>query len=100
MYAMDPAPRGLGLRRCEWQAHAANEASRRVAARMLFTFECIQRFQRVVPVGKVGNGYDTSGLADATGRRLGLSRDSAVFAHYCDEWSEKREGVLAVMNRR
>ncbi|KAI1331298.1 acyl-CoA N-acyltransferase [Xylariaceae sp. FL0255] len=100
LYAMDAVPGGLGMRRCQWQSHASNEASRRVATRMHFTFECVQRFQRTVPIGKVGNGFDTSGLADATGRNLGPSRDSAVFAHYCDEWPEKRKGVVAVMERR
>ena len=67
---------------------------------MGFTFECVQRFQRIVPLNKVGNGFDTSGMPDVLGRNLGPSRDSAVFAHYCDEWPEKRKGVVAVMERR
>ena len=100
LYALDLPPAGLGLRRCQWQSHAANEPSRRVAARMRFTFEGVQRFQRVVPMNKVGNGFDTSHLPNVGGRKLGPSRDSAVFAHYCDEWPEKREKVLAVMDTR
>ena len=99
LYTLDLPPDGLGLRRCQWQAHACNEPSRRLAARMEFTFESVQRFQRVVPTNKVGNGYDTSCLPEVMGRKLGPSRDSAVFAHYCDEWPDKREKVVAVMNR-
>lgn len=92
LYALDSSPQGLGLRRCQWQTHAANEPSRHVALRMGHTFEGVQRFQRVIPKSKVGNGYepDTS---------LGLSRDSAIFAHYCDEWPEKRKGVVAQIDR-
>ena len=99
LYTLDPPPAGLGLRRCQWQAHASNEPSRRVAARMHFTFEGVQRFQRVVPKIKTGNGFDTSRLPTVAGADLGQSRDSAVFAHYCDEWPEKRGKVLAVMDR-
>jgi RimJ/RimL family protein N-acetyltransferase len=101
LYMLDPPPAGLGLRRCQWQAHASNEPSRRVAARMHFTFEGVQRFQRVVPKNKIGNGFDTSRLRtyNVAGGNLGQSRDSAVFAHYCDEWPEKQGKVLAVMDR-
>jgi RimJ/RimL family protein N-acetyltransferase len=99
LYTLDPPPAGLGLRRCQWQAHASNEPSRRVAARMHFTFEGVQRFQRVVPKNKTGNGFDTSRLPTVAGADIGQSRDSAVFAHYCDEWPEKRGKVLAVMDR-
>lgn len=67
---------------------------------MRFTFEGVQRFQRVVEAGKFSNGFDTSELPNVTGRRLGSSRDTAVFAHYCDNWSEERGRVLAVMERR
>jgi hypothetical protein len=67
---------------------------------MHFTLEGIQPFQRVVPISKIGNGFDTSNMPNVVGGRLGQSRDSAVFAHYCDEWPEKRGEVLAVMDRR
>lgn len=76
-----------------------NEPSKRVAVRTHFTFEGIQRSQRVVPVGKIGNGFDRLHLPNVVGGRLGQSRDSAVFAHYCDKWPEKWGGVLAVMDR-
>lgn len=77
----------------------ATRHQRRVAARMSFTFEGIQRFQRVVSTDKICNGFDTSHMPDVLGNRLGPSRDSAVFAHYCDEWPEKRKEVVAVMER-
>ena len=97
---LDHPPAGLGLRRCQWQAHGANIASKRVAERLGFTYEGLQRFQRVLPTDKVGNGYDVSLTSDVLGTNLGPSRDSFVFAHYCDEWQEKRKEVLAVMERR
>jgi RimJ/RimL family protein N-acetyltransferase len=93
MYVLDAQPEGLGLRRCVWQCNAANEASRRAASRMGFAFEGVQRFQRVVPKGKIGNGVEMEGT-------LGESRDSAVFAHYCDRWPQERGRVLDVMERR
>lgn len=99
-YTLDTPPNGLGLRRCQWQAHASNEASRRVGHRMGFTFEGVQRFQRVIPSYKKGNGADLSHLPEATGAKLGQARDSAVFAHYCDEWAEKREAVMKAMEPR
>ena len=99
-YVMDPPPNGLGLRRCVWQTHAANEGSRRLATRMGFILEDVQRFQRTLPLGKLGNGFDVSKLPEATGTSLGVSRDSAVFAHYCDEWQEKREEVQRTMDRQ
>lgn len=96
MYTLDPRPDGLGLRRCEWQAHNANEASKRVAARMGFEFEGVRRFARVVPGWKLNNGFDVSRLPGTT---LGPSRDSAFYGHYCDEWPKKRSVVVAVMDR-
>lgn len=100
MYALDAPPDGLGLRRCQWHAHARNLPSRRVAERMGFTFEGVLRFQRVVPSHKKGSGFDVSSLPEATGLKLGQARDTAVFAHYCDEWAEKRKDVLRVMEPR
>lgn len=100
LYTLDSPPNGLGLRRCQWQTHAGNEPSKRVATRMCFTFEGVERFQRVVPTNKIGNGFDTSLLSDVLGQRLGPSRDSAIFAHYCDEWPEKRKQVVEVMERQ
>jgi RimJ/RimL family protein N-acetyltransferase len=99
-YTLDAPPNGLGLRRCQWQTNASNEASRRVGKRMGFTFEGVQRFQRVIPSHKKGNGADLSFLPETTGSRLGQARDTAVFAHYCDEWAEKRKDVMRMMEPR
>lgn len=99
-YTLDPPPLGLGLRRSQWQAHALNEASRRVALRMQYTFEGIQRFQRVIPITKKGSGFDVSRLPESTGTVLGQARDTAIYAHYCDEWAEKREVVFRLMEPR
>ena len=99
-YTLDLPPHGLGLRRSQWQTHASNEASRRVALRMGYTLEGIQRFQRAFPAHKQGNGFDLSRLPENTGIKLGQARDSAMFAHYCDEWPEKRVKVLKAMEPR
>lgn len=99
LYTLDPPPNGLGVRRCQWQTHAGNEPSKRVAIRMSFTFEGVQRFQRVVLTNKISNGFDTSLLPNVMGKKLGPSRDSAIFAHYCDEWPERRKKVVEVMDR-
>ncbi|KAJ9606775.1 hypothetical protein H2200_008784 [Cladophialophora chaetospira] len=100
LYALDLPPEGLGLRRCQWQSHALNEASKRLALRLGFTFESVQRFQRVVPANKIGNGYDTSYQTEEGREVPRPSRDSAVFAYYCDEWLDKRKDVVAILERR
>jgi RimJ/RimL family protein N-acetyltransferase len=100
MYTLDAPPGGLGLRRCQWQTHARNQPSRRLAERMGFTFEGVLRFQRAIPPHKKGNGFDVSSLPEATGSKLGQARDTAIYAHYCDEWAEKRMDVLRAMEPR
>jgi RimJ/RimL family protein N-acetyltransferase len=100
IYTLDAPPDGLGLRRCQWQAHAGNQPSRRVAERMGFTFEGVLRFQRVIPSHKKGNGFDVSSLSESTGSKLGQARDTAIYAHCCDEWPEKRKDVLRMMEPR
>ena len=67
---------------------------------MGYTFEGIQRFQRAFPAHKQGNGFDVSRLPENTGVKLGQARDSAIFAHYCDEWPEKKLEVLKAMEPR
>ena len=101
-FVFEHPPNGLGLRRCQWQTHTANEGSKRVALRMGFTFEGVQRFQRTIPRQKMGNGFDVSSLPEGTGKELGPSRDSAMFAHYCDEWEEKKkkQAVQKAMDRQ
>ena len=97
LYTLDGPPSGLGLRRVQWQSHAANDRSIRAAERIGFTLEGIQRFQRILPSNKRGNGFDVSTLPGLNGRKLGPSRDSAVLAMYCDEWPEKRKDVMKRM---
>ena len=67
---------------------------------MGFTFESVQRFQRVVPMNKAGNGYDVAHMSDVEGMNRNPSRDSAVFAHYCDEWPEKRKNIVKILERQ
>jgi hypothetical protein len=67
---------------------------------MGFSFEGVLRFQRVIPRHKKGNGFDLSCLPEATGLKLGSARDTAVFAHYCDEWRTKRKDVFLMMQPR
>jgi RimJ/RimL family protein N-acetyltransferase len=99
-YTLDVPPEGLGLRRSQWQTHAGNTASRRLATRMGYSLEGIQRFQRVIPANKPGNGFDFSRLPESTGIKLGQARDTAVFGHYCDEWAAKKGEVLRSMASR
>lgn len=100
-YVLDSAPWGLGLRRCQWQCHTKNEASKKLAVKMGFVLEGVRRFERVVPSGRRGNGFQFCEDGAATGAgQLGESRDSAVFAICCDEWERKRRAVLEVMERR
>lgn len=67
---------------------------------MSFAFEGMKQFQRVVPTGKTGNGFDTSVLPGMVKMRLGPSRDSAIFAHNCDEWPERKKKTVEVMDRQ
>ena len=46
-----PAPRGLGLRRLQWQAHHLNDPSTRLAQRMMLREEGRIRMQRIAPTG-------------------------------------------------
>lgn len=65
-YGLDaPSQGGLGLRRVQWQAAADNEASIRLAKRMLMTFEGIARWERTIDPGKMGNGVDIERLREA-----------------------------------
>ena len=49
----------------QWQATAENEASIRLAKRMLMTYEGVARWQRVIMSGKVGNGITEEKLKEA-----------------------------------
>ena len=49
--------------------------------------------------GKQNNAIDVTIFPSVT-ENLGPSRDTAIFAHYCDEWAGKRDTVLEVMDRK
>ncbi|KAL8712990.1 MAG: hypothetical protein Q9220_002850 [cf. Caloplaca sp. 1 TL-2023] len=101
-YALDsPEDGGLGLRRVQWQAHDANEASKKTAEGMGFKFEGVHRWQRVfrdgVRRGKVGNGRGTP-----KGAKEGdIGRDTVTHAMCWDDWEDYgREQVRKVMERK
>lgn len=97
-YALEAPPSGLGLRRVQWHCHAANIASRKLADKLLFTYEGTKRFERLVEPGKPDNGYDCAKAPNVTGKSLANSRDSMLLAHYCDEWDMKRELLQKIMD--
>ncbi|EPQ53094.1 hypothetical protein GLOTRDRAFT_46029, partial [Gloeophyllum trabeum ATCC 11539] len=91
---LDPSPVGLGLRRVQWQANIANQASIHVAERMRSTKEAVRRWDRVVPAdGKVGNGRRI-GFGDPKGASIG--RDIGILSIYWDDWEERREFIQGV----
>jgi RimJ/RimL family protein N-acetyltransferase len=93
-----PSAGGLGLRRVEWQTHAENQASRKVALRMGFELEGILRWQRVSTPG-VGLPVEVLEKRNGTtGEPPG--RHTAIFSIVWDEWDEKRPKVLALMDRK
>ena len=94
-----PSLGGLGLRRVEWFTHAQNEGSRRAALRMGFEFEGIQRWQRTVQRGKVGQPVEALEKRNGT-KEESLGRHNAMFSMVWDEWEEKRPKVVALMERK
>ncbi|KAL9597301.1 MAG: hypothetical protein Q9219_005225 [cf. Caloplaca sp. 3 TL-2023] len=100
-YALDtPEQGGLGLGRVQWHCNSVNLASRKVVERFGFTFEGIQRWERVfrdgVRLGKVGNGRGVpKGAAEGD-----LGRDTAVYAYCWEEWEDGgREKCRVLMER-
>ncbi len=83
----------------QWQANALNKTSINTAQRLGFSLEGVQRWQRVLPKGKEGNGIDVSVLPESTGNGLGPGCDSTVLAIYWDEWDTKRVEVVRLMDR-
>ncbi|KDQ52549.1 hypothetical protein JAAARDRAFT_61854 [Jaapia argillacea MUCL 33604] len=96
-YCLDLSPDGLGLRRCQWQASASNEPSLKVAKRMGFKWEGIKRWDRVMPVGRIGNGLMPR-EGDVKGNQRG--RDTAILAICWDDWITERENVIIQMARK
>ncbi|CAK7236091.1 hypothetical protein SCUCBS95973_009488 [Sporothrix curviconia] len=104
VFALDPPSQGgLGLRRVAWQANARNEPSRRIALRMGFEFEGVQRWQRTFAPDRAcqeGNGESAAALAARNGTRPSdeaQGRHTAVYSVVWDEWDAKRPEVLAQM---
>jgi RimJ/RimL family protein N-acetyltransferase len=89
---------GLGFRRVQWSAHAANQPSQAVARRMGMKEECVVRWAQVMPEGTVGNGIALRD-GDPMSRRAG--RHNIIFSLCADEWENGgREHVVGVMNRK
>jgi len=83
----------LHMRRVQWQAHSENLPSINAAKRLGFTLEGINRWQRVLPVGREGltrPGEENPG------------RHSAMLAICWDDWEKEgyQEGLQAMMDRR
>lgn len=100
LHLMDPPSLGgQGLRRVEWQCHADNEASRRVATRMGFEFEGILRWHSVLPRDRIALPVDALEKRNGTTGEL-LGRHSAIFSIVWDEWDQKRPIIVAQMERK
>jgi RimJ/RimL family protein N-acetyltransferase len=103
LWTLDPPSRGgLGLRRVEWKANAANVASRRTALRMGFEFEGVARWERVFPRGEGVAALSAEGLRVRNGTTPEElpGRHTAVYSIVWDEWDEKRPVVLGQMERK
>jgi RimJ/RimL family protein N-acetyltransferase len=86
---------GLGLRRVYWYAHADNEPSLRLAARMGLKREGTLRWAWVLPVGK-----ELGKTPRKTDLLAGLGRDSAITAMSWEDWEDGgRENIISQMAR-
>jgi RimJ/RimL family protein N-acetyltransferase len=100
LWTLDPpSAGGLGLRRVEWRTHAENAASRRAALRMGFEFECIAKWERVFPRGKVALPVEALEKRNGTKGEF-PGRHTAILSIVWDEWDDKRPKVLALMERK
>ena len=89
---------GLGLRRVQWTAHTANQASQTAAQRMGFKEEGVLRWTWVLPEGKEGNGI---ALRDGDPESPRPGRDSVMLSLFADDWeSGGREHVRRLIDRR
>lgn len=100
---------GLGLRRVQWQANAANVASVGVAERMGFRKEALLKWDRVFhggrQAGKVGNNrvMPRRGAPGEVGESENeeIGRDTVLLSLCCDDWEDGgREKVKTLMERR
>jgi RimJ/RimL family protein N-acetyltransferase len=89
---------GLGFRRVQWTAHAANRASQGAAQRMGFKEEGVLRWTWVIPEGKEGNMI---ALRDGDPKSTRPGRHSVMFSLCADDWeSGGREHVQSLIDRR
>ncbi|CUA71410.1 hypothetical protein RSOLAG22IIIB_04625 [Rhizoctonia solani] len=96
-YALDkPSDGGLGLRRCQWQAHASNIPSARAAERLGFKPEGILRWHRPLPAER------ESSAPFRADDSLGVpGRHTAVFAICWDDWDNGgKEHLQGLMDRK
>ena len=89
---------GMGFRRVQWTAHAANLPSHAVARRMGMQEECVVRWSMVMPSGAVGNGIAVRDGDPMSGR---AGRDSIIFSLCADDWEKGgRSDVVDVIKRK
>ncbi|KZT61416.1 hypothetical protein CALCODRAFT_553136 [Calocera cornea HHB12733] len=95
LYLLDPPSRGgLGLRRVQWKANAANERSVRAAERLGFAREAVLRWAMVLPQGK--EGLDPPPGEEGTGK----GRHTVMLGLCWDDWEAGgREKVEALIRR-
>jgi RimJ/RimL family protein N-acetyltransferase len=88
--------RPLGLRRVVWQADARNAASIRLAERMGFKLEAVQRWGRILPVGRPVEIEVR--IDDPKAGEGGLN--AAMLSLCWDDWeSGARDKVQVIMQR-
>jgi RimJ/RimL family protein N-acetyltransferase len=100
LWTLDPPSKGgLGLRRVEWLTNSKNMASRSVAEKLGFELEGISRWSRTVAEGKIGVSVVALEKRNGTTGEL-LGRHSAIYSIVWDEWEEKRQKVVELMDRQ
>lgn len=81
-----PSKGGVGMRRVQWETNITNVASRRVAERMGFQFEMVQRWQRILGEHKGGEA-----VIGEDGRKDWPGRHTAILSICWDDWEVWRE---------
>jgi len=102
-YVLDPPSLGgLGVRRAQWKANAANERSVRAAERLGMRREAVLRWVTVLPAGKEGLEPPAreSEWEEGEGGGRGMGRHTVLLGLGWDEWeSGGREHVRRMMDR-
>ena len=100
-YALDLPPKGLGLRRVQWETNIHNAVSRRVAEKMGFVKESIMRWRHVLSPAKAIIATNRQEIRKGDPREGCAGRDTVMFALCWDDWeSGGREHADAVMQRK